>query len=124
VVVDCVGSQASLAEDLAVVAPGGTIVLLGMPATVRVDLTPLWQRQITLRGSYAYGVEDEGGADGAPTTRTFDLAFDLAAEATLERLVSATYPLDRYRDAIDHAANAGRRDAVKVAFDLRSERRR
>jgi len=124
VVVDCVGSQASLAEDLAVVAPGGTIVLLGMPATVRVDLTPLWQRQITLRGSYAYGVEDEGVADGAPTTRTFDLAFDLAAEATLERLVSATYPLDRYRDAIDHAANAGRRDAVKVAFDLRSERRR
>ncbi len=124
VVVDCVGSQASLAEDLAVVAPGGTIVLLGMPATVLVDLTPLWQRQITLRGSYAYGVEDavEHGSD--PSPRTFEMAFDLAAEATLERLVSATYPLDRYRDAIDHAANAGRRDAVKVAFDLRSERRR
>jgi hypothetical protein len=52
------------------------------------------------------------------------MAFDLVAEASLERLVSATYPLDRYRDAIDHAANAGRRDAVKVAFDLRSERRR
>jgi threonine dehydrogenase-like Zn-dependent dehydrogenase len=137
VVVDCVGSQASLAEDLAVVAPGGTIVLLGMPATVVVDLTPLWQRQITLRGSYAYGVEesaevdghgtsDRAGGTGAPTTshRTFDLAFDLVAEAALERLVSATYPLDRYRDAIDHAANAGRRDAVKVAFDLRSEKRR
>ncbi len=123
VVVDCVGSQASLAEDLAVVAPGGTIVLLGMPATVLVDLTPLWQRQITLRGSYAYGVE-EGVDKEASGPRTFDLAFDLAAAANLERLVSATYPLDRYRDAIDHAANAGRRDAVKVAFDLRSERRR
>ncbi|MDQ6798231.1 MAG: zinc-binding dehydrogenase [Actinomycetota bacterium] len=132
VVIDCVGNQASLAEDLAVVAPGGTIVLLGMPATVVVDLTPLWQRQITLRGSYAYGVEDghapgvedDAADNGAPPPRTFDLAFDLVAEVTLERLVSATYPLDRYRDAIDHAANAGRRDAVKVAFDLRSERRR
>ncbi|MGI8778551.1 MAG: zinc-dependent alcohol dehydrogenase [Acidimicrobiales bacterium] len=123
VVVDCVGSQASLAEDLAVVAPGGTIVLLGMPAAVLIDLTPLWQRQITLRGSYAYGTEDRG-TDGGAAPRTFEMAFDLVTEAALDRLVSATYPLDRYRDAIEHAANAGRRDAVKVAFDLRTERRR
>jgi threonine dehydrogenase-like Zn-dependent dehydrogenase len=128
VVVDCVGSQASLAEDLAVVRPGGTVVLLGMPATVVVDLTPLWHRQVSLRGSYAYGTEDAGG-EGAPaaadgTRRTFDLAFDLVAEAGLGRLVSASYPLDRYREAIDHAAAAGRRGAVKVVFDLRGEKRR
>ena len=122
VVVDCVGSQASLAEDLAVVRPGGTVVLLGMPSTVLIDLTPLWQRQVVLRGSYAYGVEDTDGADGR--RRTFDLAFDLVAEAGLERLVSVCYPLDRYREAIDHAAGAGRRGAVKVAFDLRGEKRR
>ena len=40
------------------------------------------------------------------------------------RLVSATYPLSRYRDAIEHAASAGARGAVKVAFDLRNERER
>jgi threonine dehydrogenase-like Zn-dependent dehydrogenase len=119
VVVDCVGSQSSLADDLAVTRPGGTVVMLGMPGSVLVDLTPLWQRQISLRGSYAYGVEH-----GVGDARTFDLALDLVAEADLGRLVSATYPLDRYRDAIDHAANAGRRGAVKVAFDLRGERRR
>ena len=32
--------------------------------------------------------------------------------------MSATYPLARYEDAIDHAADAGRRGAVKIAFDL------
>ncbi|MFN2506214.1 MAG: zinc-binding dehydrogenase [Acidimicrobiales bacterium] len=119
VVVDCVGSEASLAEDLAVVRPGGLIVLLGMPSTISVDLTPLWQRQVTLRGSYAYGTEQVNGG-----VRTFDLAFELVAEAGLDRLVSASYPLDRYREAIDHAANAGRRGAVKVVFDLRGEKRR
>jgi threonine dehydrogenase-like Zn-dependent dehydrogenase len=129
VVVDCVGSQASLAEDLAVVRPGGTVVLVGMPATVTVDLTPLWQRQVTLRGSYAYGreeIENEAGSPADPEghRRTFDLAFALVAEAGLERLVSVSYPLDRYREAIDHAASAGRRGAVKVVFDLRGERRR
>ena len=134
VVVDCVGSQASLAENLAVVRPGGTVILLGMPSTVVLDMTPLWQRQVNLKGSYAYGLEDtEGDAtitsgsgtngSGGPR-RTFDLAFELVVEAGLERLVSVCYPLDRYREAIDHAAGAGRRGAVKVAFDLRGEKRR
>jgi threonine dehydrogenase-like Zn-dependent dehydrogenase len=123
VVIDCVGSEGSLTEDLAVVRPGGLVVLLGMPSTVTVDLTPLWQRQVTLMGSYTYGAEEQDG-QGPPRRHTFDLAFDLVAEARLERLVTISYPLDRYREAIDHAANAGRRGAVKVVFDLRGEKRR
>ena len=123
VVIDCVGTESSVGEDLAMVKPGGLVVLLGMPSVVTVDLTPLWQRQITLRGSYAYGVEP-GAANGSAPPRTFDLAFDLVVDARLDRLVSALYALDRYREAIDHAANAGRRGAVKVAFDLRGEKRR
>ena len=43
--------------------------------------------------------------------------------AELGRLVSATYPLARYRDAIAHAAEAGARGAVKIAFDLRQEKK-
>ncbi len=115
-VVDCVGSEDSVASALSVVAPGGTVVLLGMPGRVSIDLTPLWHREVRLAGSYAYG-EEVGG-------RTFDLAFDLVREAGLERLLSATYPLDRYEEALAHAAEAGRRGAVKIAFDLRGERRR
>ena len=124
VVIDCVGSESSLAEDLTVVRPGGLVVLLGMPSVVTVDMTPLWQRQVTLRGSYAYGVEQTGRTNGHAASRTFDLAFQLVEEARLERLVSASYTLDRYREAIDHAANAGRRGAVKVVFDLRGEKSR
>ncbi len=112
VVVDCVGSPASLAQALRVVAPGGTILMVGMPGNTTVDLTSLWHREITLTGCYAYTAPD------------FASAFDLARDAPLERLLSATYPLDRYREAIEHAANAGRRGAVKIAFDLRNERNR
>jgi threonine dehydrogenase-like Zn-dependent dehydrogenase len=117
VVFDCVGSADSLAQGLAVVEPGGTIVLLGMPGEVRVDLTGLWQREVSITGAYAYSTERDG-------RRTFDLAFELVEAAGLDRLVSARYSLDRYKEAIEHAANAGRRGAVKVAFDLRKERRR
>jgi hypothetical protein len=38
--------------------------------------------------------------------------------------VSATYPLADYADALAHAASAGPRGAVKVAFDMRAERER
>jgi hypothetical protein len=36
-----------------------------------------------------------------------------------EQLLSATYRLDEHVDAVAHAAAAGRRGAVKIAFDLR-----
>ena len=113
VVIDCVGSPASLEEALAIVRPRGRIVLVGMPGRVDVDLTPLWQREIALVGAYAYG------AEAALGRRTFEVAFELVHDAGLARLVTARYPLDRYADAIGHAANAGRRGAVKVVFDQR-----
>ena len=109
-VVDCVGSEASLSQALAVVAPSGTVHAVGMPGRTTLDLTGLWHRETILRGCYAYRRDD------------FATAAGLVAETDLGRLVSATYPLSRYEDAVAHAAEAGRRGAVKVAFDLRGAR--
>jgi hypothetical protein len=39
-------------------------------------------------------------------------------------LVSAAYPLARYEEAIEHAAQAGSRGAVRVVFDVRREKER
>ena len=114
-VVDCVGTGDSLEQSLDVVRPGGRIVLVGMPGVTRVDLAPLWQREIELRGAYAYGCEER--PEGPRST--FSLALELVRAARLERLVSACYPLESYEDAVAHAAAAGRRGAVKIVFDLR-----
>ncbi|MGZ4728236.1 MAG: zinc-dependent alcohol dehydrogenase [Acidimicrobiales bacterium] len=124
VVIDCVGSEASLAESLAVVRPRGRITMVGMPGHVHVDLTGLWQREITLAGAYAYGTEVVVANGSTRRARTFDLAFELVESADLGRLVSATYPLARFTDAVAHAAAAGSRGAVKIAFDLRDEKER
>ena len=118
-VIDCVGSASSIADCLAVTAPGGALVLAGMPAPAHIDLTPLWQREVSLVGSYTYGPEPAMGG-----RHSFDLALELAEAARLERLLSATYTLDRAAEAIEHAAAAGRRGSVKVAFDMRREKKR
>ncbi|HEX2382807.1 MAG TPA: zinc-binding dehydrogenase [Acidimicrobiales bacterium] len=112
-VVDCVGSAESMQQALSVVAPGGEVALVGMPGpSTALDLTGLWHRESSLRGCYAYTRDD------------FDRAIELVRELHLGRLVSTTYPLARYRDAVEHAANAGGRGAVKIAFDMRAEKER
>ena len=81
-----------------------------MPGNVSLELTSLWHRETAIRGCYAY------------TRPDFDTAIDLVQKFDLGRLVSATYSLKDYTDAIAHAAQAGRRGAVKIAFDMRDTR--
>jgi len=116
VVIDAVGSASSIDESIGLTRPRGVVVLVGMPGRASVDFTALWHRETELVGAYTYGTETL--ADGSKRT-SFSLAIELVQSAKLDRLVSATYPLEQYQEALEHAANAGRRGAVKVCFDLR-----
>jgi threonine dehydrogenase-like Zn-dependent dehydrogenase len=117
VTIDAVGSAGTINQAIGITRPRGRVVLIGMPGTASVDLTALWHRETELVGAYTYGTETL--ADGS-TKPTFKLAAELVGSAKLERLVSQTYPLSRYDEALDHAVNAGRRGAIKICFDLRS----
>ncbi len=117
--IDAVGTSASITDSLRITRPRGRVVLMGMPAEVKLDLTGLWHRETELKGAYTYGTESM--PDGS-TARTFDLAVDTANHFEAERLLSATYRLEEHVEAIAHAAAAGRRGAVKIAFDLRGHR--
>lgn len=116
VVIDAVGSAESVDEAIGTARPRGRVVLVGMPGRVSVDLTALWHRETELVGAYTYGTERL--PDGSTRT-SFDIAAELVAAHDLGRLVSACYPLERYEDALRHAATAGARGAIKVCFDLR-----
>ncbi|MFN2543340.1 MAG: zinc-binding dehydrogenase [Actinomycetota bacterium] len=123
VAVDCVGSKASLDLCLRTTRAGGRVVLTGLP-TAGADLTPLWFRELELVGAYASGTErlnGPGTSPGPQEVRTFDLAIDLAADAPLEGIVGAAYPLRSWRRAIDHALEAGRLGTAKVVFDPRED---
>jgi len=117
--IDAVGTSASIADCLRITRPRGRVVLLGMPAEVQIDLTGLWHRETELKGAYTYGTERL--PDGT-TARTFDLALATADALGAEQLLSATYRLTDHVDALAHAATAGARGAVKIAFDLREEK--
>ena len=107
VAIDAVGSPASIDTALRTTRAGGRVLLAGVPAA-GVDLTPAWFRELDVVGAYASGGD------------AFATAMALAAAAPLDGLVGVSYPLARWREALDHAADAGRLGTVKVAFDVRS----
>jgi threonine dehydrogenase-like Zn-dependent dehydrogenase len=112
VALECVGSKGSLDLALRTTKAGGRVVLTGIPAG-GADLTPVWYRELEVVGAYTSGMERANGE----ARSAFDLALQLAADAPLDGLVGATYPLARWRDALDHALGAGRLGTIKVAFD-------
>jgi threonine dehydrogenase-like Zn-dependent dehydrogenase len=112
---ECTGTAAGLNDAVRYTRAGGTVVAVGMPGEEQVDWGPIWQRELTVRGAYAYGMEASG-------RQTFQLALEAAKELALENLTGPLYGLGAYRDAITYALRAGRLGAVKVAFDLRDLR--
>jgi threonine dehydrogenase-like Zn-dependent dehydrogenase len=107
VAIDAVGSRGSVDTALRLTKAGGRVVLGGVPGD-GVDLTPAWFRELDVVGAYASGGD------------AFDVAVRLAASAPIDDLLGVAYPLDRWREALDHAHDAGRLGTLKVAFDLRN----
>lgn len=129
VAVDATGSRSGLDTALRSTRAGGRVVLSGMPAP-GIDLSPVWFRELELVGTYASADAEQlpdptapegtgaGGLDPAGRRPAFQIAFELAADPAVDGLLSATYPLRRWREAVDHALSAGRLGAVKIAFQM------
>lgn len=112
VVFECTGGAAGLDTALRLTRAGGTVVVSGMPSG-HVDLAPLWLRELQLVGAYA---SDSGGSDNAGGRSDFATAIELAGTAPIDNWVEPPYPLRRYREALAHAAEAGKLGSIKVAF--------
>lgn len=106
VVLDCVGSGASLQAAVSAARPRARVLLVGMPGDLKVDLSLAWLRELQLRGVYAYEAD-------------FPAAIDLARRLRPGRLVDGGWPLAAYKRALERAPKAARAGRAKTVFDLR-----
>ena len=113
-VFDAVGSTDSVNTSLRVLASGGTYNMLGISMVKRVDWVPVWLKELTLKGVYAYQEENIGGR----RIHDFELAFELYTQgkADLSHLITHRFTLDEWPKALDTALNKGRDKAIKVVF--------
>ena len=113
----CVGGAAAMDDAMRVTRAGGTVVLLGNSSTMNgIDWTPLWLKELTVRGSLCYGAQ----AHASPARSAFDEAAALIASgrAPIGDFVTHIFPLARYRQAIDVARSKRAEHSIKVAFRL------
>lgn len=114
VVIDAVGSSASIRHGLQQTKPGGQFLLLGGAGEIRTDLTPLWSRGIHWVGTYGYGSRSG--------TSTFALALSWLADADvpIEGLVTHHYRLREYANALRVLTDRNV-PAIKVVLTQESE---
>jgi threonine dehydrogenase-like Zn-dependent dehydrogenase len=110
-VYDCVGSPQSLQDALYYTRARGTIVLVGAPGVVQLDWTFVWSRELTILGTLGYGLEEWRGE----RLRTFDLTMRLMGPA-VRALVTHTFPLSRYREAIEANLDRAGTRSIKTVF--------
>jgi threonine dehydrogenase-like Zn-dependent dehydrogenase len=114
-VIDAAGSQRSVRWGLAATRPGGRLVSVAAPTTLAgIDPTPLWYREITWRGIYVYGPVPWEGESVHP----FAVLLPRLASGSLvlRGLLTHTFPLADYVQAIRTALTRDSSGAIKVAF--------
>lgn len=122
VVYDCVGQAFSLENALRWTRTGGAVVLIGVSlARMKLDLTPVWYREVNLCGTLAHGMETLAAPDGVEKITTFALAMRWMEEGKIKTdgMLTHLFPLDDYRQAVQTAVDKRDTQSVKVAFDLR-----
>jgi threonine dehydrogenase-like Zn-dependent dehydrogenase len=117
VVYDCVGSPQSVQDSLRWARAGGTVVMVGSNMErMRVDLTPIWYKEVDLIGILIHGMEDWNGSRRS----TYDLTCDLLLKGKLTAagLITHYFRLEDWKEAIK-TADDKRSGSIKVVFDYR-----
>lgn len=113
---DFVGSAESLEDGLRLTRAGGKVVVIGVEKPKRFEWSPLWFKEIQLVGSMSVGLEEYRGE----RRHTFEVTMDLISQrkVDLRPLLTHTFPLSRYREAIGTCRDKRRTKAIKVAFSF------
>ena len=110
---DCVGTPGSVRDALAYTRSQGTVVMVGACGIVpKIDLTNVWAKELDIRGTYFYAPEANG-------RHTIDLATELLtgdAARAVAALVTHSFPLEKYEEAIVANIDRGKSKAMKTVF--------
>jgi L-iditol 2-dehydrogenase len=117
VIFECVGSAQSINESLKWARARGQVVLVGTDHGGRVDLTPIWFRELQILGAYGRQEESISGR----RIQTYEFVHELMRqkELQLSGLLTHTYRIEEYREAFTASLHKEQYQAIKIAFDFR-----
>lgn len=119
IIYDTVGHRKTLHHALRWTRSQGTVVLVGLDLhLMKIDLTPIWYREINLIGTLSHGTEHWPPGSHAQRS-TFSIVEELMENGEIhpEQLITHHFALDKYRQALTIAASKAQSRAIKVVFD-------
>lgn len=113
-VFDTVGHSATINMSLRILKTDATYVLIGLSADEKLDLTPLWFKELKMVGTLGYGMEEYG----RDSVHTWGVALDLIRKKKidLKKYVTHKFSLEDYREAIKVNIFKEKYRAIKTAF--------
>lgn len=120
-VIEAVGTAGSITDSLRAAHHRGTVLILGALGYGRIDMTPVWYKELDVVGSIdhtAHPPASIGAAAGGPA-HSIDVALEVlaAAPAGFDRvLVTHEFPVAGYREALGAALDKRGSRAIKVVF--------
>jgi threonine dehydrogenase-like Zn-dependent dehydrogenase len=117
VIYDTVGSPETVEVGIRVLRERGTLVQMGVSSPARFEWTPWYFKELRLVGSNAFGVEEVDGVRKHGIAHYLDLVQD--GRIDLGGMLTHTFRLEQWRDALAACADQGSSGALKVAFDFR-----
>ena len=111
----CVAGARGMDDAMRFTTAGGTITLLGNSGVMGgLDWTPLWLKELTVRGSVYYGAHAHAPAERGDFAEAAELI--ATGKANVRPLLTHTFSLADYREAIATAMDKRGEGSVKVAF--------
>jgi threonine dehydrogenase-like Zn-dependent dehydrogenase len=117
IVYDCVGNTPSLTTSLRMIKSKGALVLIGQPANLQLDWTPLFVKEINLIPSNTFGTDIIDGKK----KRTLQIALDLISSGQIDisDFITHKFPLIEYKEALEVASNKSEYNSIKVVFEFK-----
>ncbi|MGD2156527.1 MAG: zinc-binding dehydrogenase [Anaerolineales bacterium] len=119
VVYDCVGSAQTVQDSLRWARAGGAVVMAGANLErMRVDLSPIWYKEVDLIGILIHGIEEWNGSRRS----TYDITCELLLKGKLTAagLITHYFRLEDWKEAIKTSQDK-RTGSIKVVFDFREQ---
>jgi len=114
-VFECVGSDLCIDESLRFTRQGGTMVLIGLASTPKsVDWTPIWLKEVTLRGAYWCSTESIEGKTASTYSHTLELI--QSGKIDTKPLVTHVFDIKDYKQALKVASDKSKYKSIKILF--------
>jgi threonine dehydrogenase-like Zn-dependent dehydrogenase len=92
----------------------GTVILLGYPAYMEIDWTPIMAKELNIIASNIFGEL----SINKEKKRTLQVALDLIStgQANVKDFITSKFPLNKYKEAFQTALNKSNLPSIKTVF--------